>query len=516
MTLRSIRADALDSSARIIIETDGLADFRDFALADPSRIVIDVAVARCEIKNKSLPVSDSLVQRVRVGRTEAGNVRVVLDTGEKTPYRVSREGAAIIITVGNIELPPAVRAPREPEVRVAAARVEADDPKDEREETRTMMRRIEELEARVRELEASRTAQPTVSTAPVPANATTVAARAVSANSHAQDHDAPVSVTPRMELQGYADVSFHASNEKGSTSSFAVGQVDLFITSRLSDKFSVLAEMILEAGKSNVFSFELHRLLLRYAPNDYLNLGVGRYHTAIGYYNAAYHHGQWFQTAATRPYIFGFESQGGILPIHNVGLTATGKIPSGTAGLRYIAEIGNGRASHSPLAPAVQTAADENNGKSFNLGLLSRPEKAPGLQMGFSVYHDKLTPDSAPRVRQTISSAHIVYRDSNYEWLNEALDIRHAVAGGRVFHTPAFYTQIARRIGEAWPYFRYQYLNIPDDDPINGETGRRNGPSAGLRYNLSEFVALKVQYDRTQRRRLKSLDELVIQLGFTF
>jgi hypothetical protein len=159
---------------------------------------------------------------------------------------------------------------------------------------------------------------------------------------------------------------------------------------------------------------------------------------------------------------------------------------------------------------------DENNGKSFNLGLLSRPERVPGLQMGVSVYRDKLTPDSQPRVEQIISAAHVVYRNSNYEWLNEALDIRHDVDGGRVFHTPAFYTQFARRIGEAWPYFRYQYTNVPDDDPIFRGVGRRNGPSVGLRYNISEFAALKIQYDRTDRRRLRSIDELVLQLGFTF
>jgi hypothetical protein len=57
---------------------------------------------------------------------------------------------------------------------------------------------------------------------------------------------------------------------------------------------------------------------------------------------------------------------------------------------------------------------------------------------------------------------------------------------------------------------------VPDDDPIFRGVGRRNGPSVGLRYNISEFAALKIQYDRTDRRRLRSIDELVLQLGFTF
>lgn len=521
--LRSIRAEAAGGGVRIIIETDGIAEFRDFALADPHRVVVDIAGVRSAIANKTLSVGRASIERVRIGQPDSNAVRVVLDAREKVMHRVTRDGSSLIISVGNVETQnTAARVEAaKPEVKVAGARVDSRDDTSDREEMKTMMRRVEELEARIRELEAdkTKTPQPPAPAAAVTTAATTstVAVHSTPPEKHEQvsQHDGPATGTPRMQIQGYADVTFHTSNEKGKTSSFAVGQLDLFITSQLSDKFSVLGELILEARRNNEFGFELHRLLLRYTPNDYFNLGVGRYHTGIGYYNTAYHHGQWFQTAANRPFIFAFEGQGGILPIHNVGLTATGRIPSGAAGLRYIAEVGNGRTSHSSLAVPVQTAVDENNRKSFNLGLLSRPERAPGLQMGFSVYRDKLAPDGLPRVGQIISAAHVIYRDSNYEWLNEAVDIRHNT-GRRVLHTPAFYTQFARRFGEAWPYFRYQYTNAPDDDPIFQGVGRRNGPSVGLRYNISEFAALKIQYDRTERRRLRSLDELVLQLGFTF
>ena len=56
------------------------------------------------------------------------------------------------------------------------------------------------------------------------------------------------------------------------------------------------------------------------------NVAVGRYHTAIGYYNNAYHHGKWLQTAAERPHIYDFEDSGGLLPIHNVGVSVSGAI----------------------------------------------------------------------------------------------------------------------------------------------------------------------------------------------
>jgi hypothetical protein len=394
-----------------------------------------------------------------------------------------------------------------------------------------LLRRVEELEGQVRELKAngvastaavqpSSVAQPSAAPAETAAVAPDNSAQEeaqVQAAIGGQDHEAHAT-GPRLQIQGFADVNFRASNGRGTTNAFSLGQLDLFITSRLSEKFSVVSELIMEAKRDNSFEFEIHRLLLRYAMNDYLNLSAGRYHTGIGYYNTAFHHGSYFATAANRPFLFAFESQGGVLPLHNVGVSATGRIPSGALGLRYIAEVGNGRSARSALDRSVQTAFDENNGKSYNLGLSARPDWLPGLQTGFSFYHDRLTPLASPNVDQRIMAAHVVYQSPHYEWLNEAVFVRHKPegAGGVASYTPGFYTQFARRFGKAQPYFRYQYMNASARDLLLRDIGRRNGPSFGLRYDLTDYAAFKAQYDRTERRSLNTLDELIFQLAFTF
>ncbi len=396
----------------------------------------------------------------------------------------------------------------------------ADGSNDELEIINQMRSQIASLEARIREIEA-RQAEGNSQQQPaqaVPANATIAASSTGAVTGHpadTDDHDEISGGTPRLQIQGFADMNFRASDQKGTTNAFVLGQLDLFLTSRLSEKFSVLGELIVEAGPDNEFSFEIHRLLLRYAHNDYFNFSAGRSHTAIGYYNTAYHHGSWFQTAVNRPFIFAFESKGGILPLHNVGLSITGRIPSAPFGLRYVAEIGNGRAARSPLDRSVQTAIDENNGKAFNLGVFARPKSLPGFQTGFSIYRDNLTPIGTPKVGQTIMATHLVYQNRLYEMLNELVVVRNSV-NSRVFHTPGFYTQFSRRFGNARPYLRYQYINAPSDDPIFPDVGRRNGPSLGLRYDLSDFVAFKAQYDHTMRRRLSSINDLILQLAFTF
>jgi len=403
------------------------------------------------------------------------------------------------------------------------------------ERLRQVLKRVEELEARVKELEAKqsnaqvKSDEASAAAVNVQANAPSATAQkheetsahgAMNDDEHASgNHDESLPTgTPRMQIQGYADVNLRASNEKGRTTSFNLGQLDLFITSKLSENFSVLGELILEAEQDNSFTFSMHRLLLRYSPRDYFTLSLGRDHTAIGYYNTAYHHGSWFATAATRPYLYTFENKGGILPLHNVGVSVSGRIPSASSlGLRYVAEIGNGRSTNASPERSVATAVDENNGKAFNLALYARPPKLQGFQTGFSVYRDRRTPFGAPAIGETIMATHLVRRTSRSEFLNEGVLIRHA-SGARVFYTSGVYTQFARRFGNARPYFRYQYVNAPKDDPVfkTLEVGRRDGPSIGLRYDVTEFAAFKMQFERTYQRRKATHDELILQLAFTF
>jgi hypothetical protein len=336
-----------------------------------------------------------------------------------------------------------------------------------------------------------------------------------------------------LRIRGFGDVSLHGDNYHpvglpGDKTAFTLGQLNLFVTSDISDKFKFLSEIVFEAGPDNiygvtrgpenVFGVDVERYLLTFSQNEYFNLSAGRYHTAIGYYNTAYHHSTWLQTTTGRPLLFAFEDQGGILPIHNVGVEAYGSIPSGSLGLHYVAEVGNGRESRSPLTEEpVQNVVDDSNGKAVNFELFARPTKIPGLQIGFSAYRDKLVPDTQPvPVRETILAAHVVYSTPNFEWLNEALVVRDTPAGGHTYATPGWYSQISKRFGSYRPYLRYQYINASPNEPIFPDIGLRAGPSAGLRYDASESVALKLQYDFTSLRNQPSVQGLQAQVGFTF
>lgn len=404
----------------------------------------------------------------------------------------------------------------------------AADAAQDRELIRQLVKRVEELEAQVRELKSVQARSPAAVNehqAPesTPARNGSASAPLWSSEQHDHDHDdghttkdgLPIGL-PSLNIRGFTDLSFRASDLKGETNSFVLGQFDLFITSRLTDKLSMLSEVVIENGQDNRFAIDIERLLLQYSPRDYFNLSIGRYHTAIGYYNTAYHHGVWFETATGRPFIFNFEDQGGILPIHNVGLSANGRIPSGSLRLGYIAEVGNGRRSLQPTDEPVQNVVDQDNGKAVNLGLITRPDWLPGLQAGISVYRDRLQREGGPKVYQTITAVHVVYQNPKFEFLNEVILVRDAPKGMTAFNTPAFYSQISKQFGAIRPYFRYDYLNAAYSDPVIGSMGRREGPVIGVRYDVSEFAAFKAEYQRIERRHRNTENAMTLQVAFTF
>jgi len=417
-----------------------------------------------------------------------------------------------------------------------------------------LLTRVEQLEARVKQLESERkpaaalssatasTSAPPPSTGPALVPATLVSSSAAKAAAQEPATSTPAesdqiqsdNAMERMDvsrtllrIRGFGDISLHGDTQKGDTTSFSLGQLDLFVTSDVSDKFRFLSEIVFENGGTNIygtqvgdrnsFGVDIERYLLQYSHNDYFNLSAGRGHTAIGYYNTEYHHSSWLQTATGRPFLFDFEDHGGILPIHLVGATASGQIPSGSLGLHYVAEVGNGRASRTPLTEEpVQNDVDDQNHKAYNFALFARPEAVRGLQTGFSFYRDVLAPANSPRIGESILAAHVVLVRPRYEWLNEVLLDRHTIHGTRDYNTPAFYTQLSRQIGSYRPYMRYQYMNVANTEPIFPDVGLREGPSLGVRYDASESVALKFQYDYTRLRNQPAVNGLELQLGFTF
>ena len=70
----------------------------------------------------------------------------------------------------------------------------------------------------------------------------------------------------------------------------------------------------------------MDRLLVQYSPNRHLKVGFGKFNSAISYYTNQFHLAKFYQTATGRPIMLTDNEDGGILPIHQVGVTVRGAI----------------------------------------------------------------------------------------------------------------------------------------------------------------------------------------------
>jgi len=333
----------------------------------------------------------------------------------------------------------------------------------------------------------------------------------------AEDPDA--AFTPQFQVHLFADMKYAAVDTTGSRNGFSLGQFDLFGRSELSDAVNVIAEATLTALPRNTFSAHLERLMLTYSPSDAFAASVGRYHTGIGYYNTAYHHGTWFQTATGRPLMYAIDGDIGVIPIHTLGVSATGPIPSGSLGLHYLAEFGSGRAGQASAAAPTQPALSDNNTPSMNGALWIRPEGLDGLQLGVSVYRDRLTLADTSRVPsdETIGAAHFVYKTDALELMTEGMLMRHDPRGaGATSDSYGYYAQASRRFGTTRPYVRMDYLDIPKTDPLFSFLGKRFGPSVGVRYDFQPFAALKLQSSHLKQTTRPDMSRFDAQVSFMF
>src|SRR6267378_2429714 len=115
-----------------------------------------------------------------------------------------------------------------------------------------LLQRIDQLEARVRQLEAERQPAPVVSPAPGPAQRS---APPVNEAEQQAESQAESAVPERMDLsktllrlRGFGDITLHGDTRKGNTTTFTLGQLNLFVTSDISEKFKFLSEIVFEGG----------------------------------------------------------------------------------------------------------------------------------------------------------------------------------------------------------------------------------------------------------------------------
>jgi phosphate-selective porin O/P len=412
---------------------------------------------------------------------------------------------------------------------VGTARGQDSPPTDQAEQMKLLLERIQQLERRVNELEAKQgpPAQSAVYTASESAVAPAQPPQEIAAQAAPMHHDleerAAATQTiqqlephyPSLQIRGFGDVDFSATDQKGTNSGFSLGQLDLHLASALSRKISYFGEITFNASPTG-YGVEVERSIIKYDYNDYFKLSFGRFHTPIGYWNTAYHHGAWLQTTITRPEIVRI---GGVfIPVHFVGFLAEGNIPSGGAGLSYSFGVGNGRGT---IISRPGDAGDNNDNRAWVANIYSRPQRFYGLELGASAYRDKITLPDGRNFRELITSAHVVWTKGSPEFLAEFANVSHReVLTDITTNSQGFYVQFAYRL--PWfertlkPYYRYEYIHTPLSEQVftNQDVV---GSIVGARYDISSYAAFKAEYRYTKHQTLEPyVNGAFFQTAFTF
>jgi hypothetical protein len=332
-----------------------------------------------------------------------------------------------------------------------------------------------------------------------------------------------------VNLNIYGDIDYVVEKQTdtptpGKTNSFSSPRLELFL-SGTQDRLAFLAETMFEVGDNNEFSVDVERVEVAYIFSDWFRLRAGRFHTAIGYYNDAYHHGRYFQITADRPEMVRFEDEGGLIPAHSVGLHADGRFALGGAGsLRYDVDLANGRGQ---TPQEVTNLIDPNNGKMVNVRLRFEPAVPDGLIVGANALVDSidaLTADpTAPTVfiREMMLGAHLAYVENNAHLIVEALRVSHEYAGTRGT-TLAGFAELGYTFGRFTPYLRTERVKFPATlDPFYGQNllGQRGSfwsQLGGVRFTASDFVALKLEGGYVRIDAGGNIQTGVVQCAFAF
>jgi hypothetical protein len=307
---------------------------------------------------------------------------------------------------------------------------------------------------------------------------------------------------PFLQIHGFGDVNFSATDQPGSVSGFNLGQFVLHFASPLSEKVSYFGEVSFTAEPTG-YDLTVERSIIRYDYNDYFKMSFGKYHTPVSYWNTAFHHGAWLQTTISRPEMV--KVGGTFIPVHFVGLQAEGNVPSGPLGLGYNFGLGNGRSSNISKAG---DAGDVSNNRAWVANLFARPSRLYGLQIGGSYYRDKLSIGPAANFDEWIASGHLIWSKQHPELLAEYANVHHRdLQTSQTFNTTAYYVQLAYRLPwqeNKWkPYSRFEYIHRPNLEPVWDFTGVAStmdlvGTTVGVRYDITTYAAFKGEYRNTR------------------
>ncbi|MCZ6828914.1 MAG: hypothetical protein O7F73_04900 [Gammaproteobacteria bacterium] len=320
----------------------------------------------------------------------------------------------------------------------------------------------------------------------------------------------------RVSALFFGEIDYRKRENQGSDG-FDHTQGVAQINVQLGQRFRAFTELTATKRRNTDLRSEIERLSLHYTFSDQYKLSAGRYHTPIGYWNSAFHHGSWLQTTISRPQTAKFGSF--VIPIHFLGALLEGNV--GNSDFGYKVGYGNGRSEQINDPGDIGDIGDGSNGDTaWLLAGSYRPLGRHRLNTGASLYRDKISPEFGPDIDEELLGVYLALEGEAPEVVLEYTYSKHesSLSEGNV---NSIYGQVAYRLpGKAnkfKPYFRAEHLDVDDDDPLLGALGLDyKGYTAGTRWDFSSYVVLKAEVRREEFDNSGYRNSFWLQLAFVF
>ena len=205
--------------------------------------------------------------------------------------------------------------------------------------------------------------------------------------------------------------------------------------------------------------------------------------------------------------------------MHFVGALVEGSVPASGWNVNYQAGIGNGRGN---VISRGGDAGDNNARPAYLFNVFTKPDRAFGLQVGGSLYFDRISSPGRPEFDERIVAGHAVWQREDPEAIFEVADVRHELAGGATATSNlAYYAQLAYRLPSAFrlwkPYYRFEHIDIDAADAVFTGVPNLDASTIGVRFDISSYAAIKTE-GRIRRRAADRArtNGWFLQICFTF
>ncbi len=338
----------------------------------------------------------------------------------------------------------------------------------------------------------------------------------------------------------FGDITYSNSDEAGTNDSFTLGALDFYATHQISDTTRVFVEYVFENTSSGLVT-DLERLWISHTFDDRFVLAAGRFHSPLGNWNRAYHHGAILQDTVSRPFFLEFEdNDNGILPVHIVGLKANGNFTVDSGDISYELGIANGSSLNTSTAGFAATtankpeieinaASDVNNNKAIFLRTLYKPDNYPlqaalffmnGIVAESNGTGSAVTTKGSAIVDQTIIGFDFTYESENgFDVLAEYYNIENTNKVGTTgtYTGKAYYVQLGYQFTETLKgIIRYEDLSFNTNDSYFRvlATAETSHNILALRYDIDDTNALKFEVDAADLKTGTDTTTFTVQWAF--